>query len=157
MLGIESIEILTKKISDRGGSDKEIEKIINSLKEFRELEKRITELKRVIKGLIESKQINKYIELNEKIYCLETLEEFEIISASENELKNITNIEKQINKECSEIESLINQSDDRLEDLTVQKRELLEKLFLEQKYKAINTENVLILKEYEDNLIFFKD
>lgn len=155
MLTVESLEILTKKITECSDSDKTIIKeVINSVKEFIEVENQITKLKKIITLLIEEKQIKKYIKIDENIYCLKTFREVEIISASEKDLERITNIENKIKKECSEIEKIINESDNRLDSLESQKTELLTQL-CRNDLKAINTE--LILCEGELTLIFHKD
>jgi hypothetical protein len=155
MLTVELIADLREVLSDLGGSDKtKIETMLVALNEFKAIEIQIIELRKLIKKLIDKKHLDKYIELNGSIYCLDTLEEFELILASENELRDIANIEKQINQSHLEIKEMIDKSDHQLNSLYDKRGELLEKLFSDAKNKAVKNDEVLIL---DDNIIFLED
>jgi hypothetical protein len=155
MLTVELIADLREILSDLGGSDKtKIETMLVALNEFKAIEIQIIELRKLIKKLIDKKHLDKYIELNGSIYCLDTLEEFELILASENELRDIANIEKQINQSHLEIKEMIDKSDHQLNSLYDKRGELLEKLFSDAKNKAVKNDEVLIL---DDNIIFLED
>lgn len=159
MLTVELIADLREALSDLGGSDKAIiETMLDVLNEYKTIEVQIIELQKLVKKLIKTKYLDKYIELNGNIYCLETLEEFELISANHDDLNNIANIEKQINQQCLEIKEINDQSDHQLTNLYSKREELLEKLFSDAKYKAVKNDEVLILQQdFDENIIFLED
>jgi hypothetical protein len=128
--------------------------MLKVLNEFKTIEMEVRELQKLIRRLIQTKQIDKYIELNGKIYCLETLEEFELITADNDDLKNIVIIEREINQHNLDLEIIIETSDHTFNSLYDKRRELLEKLFSDVKNKAVKNDEVLILN---DNIIFLED
>jgi hypothetical protein len=155
MLTVESINQLRNALSDSPKSDKaKIETVLKILNEFKAIESEVKELQKLIRQLIETKQIDKYIESNGKIYCLSTLGEFELITANNYDLKDIAIIEKEINQHSLDLETMIKNSDHTLGCLCDKRRELLKKLFSDAKNKAVKNDEILIL---DDNIIFLED
>lgn len=129
-------------------------KVFEVLTEFKAIEKEVTELKKLIRKLGEEKQIEKYIEANGIIYCLETLEQFELINEKESNLTDIAEIVKQINKQTE----VIGENEQKLADLYSEKEILINKIFLDAKNKAVkNTKLLIIQGNINDKIIFLED
>jgi organic radical activating enzyme len=156
-----SIELMNEYITALGKFNEldkaELESLVNLLTEYREIEDKIKKIRGLINNLIETKKIDKYIELNGKIYCLETLEEFELIEANQSDITGIAKIEKKIQQELDSYDKMLEQQDVKINSLSDIKNDLLEKIFLTSKKKAIKTDELLIIQKTYERIILFKD
>lgn len=163
MLSMKLINDYIKRLETTGEVEKTlIIKMFDLLIEFGEIETKVIYLKKLIKGLIESEAIEKYLEIGDFLFCLETFKEFELLTVSAEEdklkLKKIEELEKIINKGFQSLDKLIDLENHKLEELLEEKEALIESIFADAQNKAVSHENVLIVQKGQgDSEIILKD
>lgn len=130
-------------------SKMEIIEIINLLKEFKAIEKKMMELRGMIQDQMKRKTIDKYIEVDSKIYCLESLEEFEVIPVEETKLIEIAEIQKELDMGFQLIDDFIDKEQNRLDDLLVLKEKLAENIFSGHTNKAVKNNEMLVIQKID--------
>lgn len=150
-----SLELITKYIDaleECKGLDKATKiEIFNLLNEFKTIEKKVVQIQGLLKKQIKSKVIEKYVELNDKIYCLETLEEYEKIAVNEVKLIEIEKIQTEIDLSFESLEKMIETKNSKLNELMERKEEILDDIFSDNQNKVMGNENVLVVKRNKND------
>lgn len=149
-----SLELITKYLSvlDNSKLDKtELIEIANLFKEFKTIQLEVGKIQRKVIELVKSETINKYIELDGQLYCLETGNIYHPILVDQANLTKLIGLEKEINDFENKLNDYIASADNQIEKLCIGKYTLIDELATETiNQKAIDTDK-LILVNKENN------
>lgn len=132
-------------------SKAELIEIVNLLKEFKTIQLEVSKIQRKVIELVKSETINKYIELDGQLYCLETGNIYHPILVNQANLTKLIKLQEEINENENKLNDYIASGDKCIEDLYIKKYTLIEHLATEAKsQEAIDTDK-LILVNKENN------
>jgi hypothetical protein len=144
-----SLELITKynSVLDKCQLDKtELIEIVNLLKEFKTIQFEVSKIQRKVIELIKSGTISKYIELDSKLYCLETGNTYHPISLDQATAKELIELEDKIDDAVNKLDNLIDLEQGQIDNLFIKKEEYIEKLSSEIiETKAVNCDGYLLV------------
>jgi hypothetical protein len=144
-----SLELITKSnsvLDNWSLSKTELIEIVNLLKEFKTIQLEVSKIQRKVIELVKSETINKYIELDGQLYCLETGKTYSPILVNQATAKELIELEDKINDAVNKLDNLIDLEQGQIDNLFIKKEEYIEKLSSEIiETKAINSDGYMLV------------
>jgi hypothetical protein len=150
-----SLELTTQIISvleNFDGLDKtETKELINLLHEIKKIPVVIEQIQLELAKRVKSKEVSKYIELDDQLYSLETNTFYTVFTVDHANSEELIKLQKEIIDCENKLDDYIDLETQQIEELVIKKYTLLDQLATEaKKQKAIDTDK-LILVNKENN------
>jgi hypothetical protein len=150
-----SLELITKYLStlDNWTLDKvETKELLNFLHEIQKISQLIEQIQSELKKRIETETVSGYIELDDKLYSLETNTFYSAVTVDQANSKELIELSKEISDSENKLDDYIDSESQRIDDLCIKKYTLIRHLTTEAKNQLVIDADNLILVNKENNL-----
>lgn len=150
-----SLELIIQAIStlDNWTLDKvETKELLSLLHQIQEIPQLIKQIQLELAKRFETKEVSKYIELDDQLYDLETKTFYTVIAVDHANSKELIELEKELIESTNKLDDYIASVDKQIEELCIKKHKLIDRFATEaKKQKAIDTDKFILVNK-ENNL-----